>query len=111
MSSWAAHLRKLEAERKRHERESRKRQKELERRVKEEAKLSAQEQARLAVERFDNELEVLLSVHKEQSAPMDWQSFATALPPHQPPKVARHEIAALLTLAAGGATPSTDDRR
>ena len=61
MDSWSVAQRRLE-------REETKRQKELERRLKEQAKLSALEQARLAVETYENELEVLLSVHKERSA-------------------------------------------
>ena len=39
---------------------------ELQRRAKEQAKLSALEQARLEVETYENRIDVLLSVHKEQ---------------------------------------------
>lgn len=96
MSSWTAEIRRREAEARRSERETRKRHKELERRIKERAKLSALEQARLDVEAHENALEVLLSVHKEQSAPIEWAKFATALPPHQPVRSGRHEFAAVL---------------
>ena len=105
MSSWAATVRKLEAAGKRQQREALKRQKELARRLKEQAKLTTLEKARLEVEAHENALEVLLSVHKEQSAPFDWGSIASALPPHEPPRLARHEFAALLRRAVSGAVP------
>lgn len=52
--------------------------------LKEQAKLSAQEQARLEVDAFENELELLLSVHKEASPRFDWMEPLSALPPHKP---------------------------
>lgn len=99
----------MEAAVKRQQREALMRQKELERRLKEQAKLSALEQARLEVEAHENALEVLLSVHKQQSEPFDWGSFASALPPHEPPRFARHETAALLRRAVSGAVPSIEE--
>ena len=96
MSSWTAEIRRREAEKRREEREARKRYKDLERRIKERAKLSALEQARLEVEAHENALEVLLSVHKEQSASIEWARFVSALPPHVPLKPGRHEFAAVL---------------
>ena len=102
-------MKRLVATRKLQQREASKRQKDLERRLKEQAKLSSLEQARLEVEAHENALEVLLSVHKEQSAPFDWGSFASALPPHEPPRLARHELAALLRRAVSGAVPFVED--
>lgn len=99
----------MEAAGKRQQREALKRQKDLERRLKEQAKLSAIEQARLEVEAHENALEVLLSVHKQQSEPFDWGDFASALPPHEPPRLARHETAALLRRAVSAAVPSVED--
>ncbi len=101
MSSWTAQVRRLQAEQRRQEREARKRQKDLERRSKERAKLSALEQARLEVEAHENALEVLLSVQKEQSAPIEWAEFASALPPHEPVRPGRHEFAAVLIHGVG----------
>lgn len=69
---------------KQHQREARKRQRELERQMKEMAKLSVLEQARLEVETYENTLELLLSIHKEQSDPVDWLSIASSLPPVPP---------------------------
>ena len=101
-------MKRLVAARKLQQRAALKHQKELERRLKEQAKLTALEQARLEVEAHENALEVLLSVHKEQSAPFDWGGFASALPPHEPPKLARHELAALLRRAVSGAVPHVE---
>jgi hypothetical protein len=64
---------------------------ELERQAKEQAKLSTIEQARLEVETFENRLEVLLSVHKEQGETWDWVAIAASLPPPCPQKNSRNE--------------------
>lgn len=85
---------------KRQEREALKWQRELERRAKEQAKLSALEQARLQVAQNENAIELLLSVHKEQSAPIDWQRLRASLPPHRPARRVRHELAAHLRFAS-----------
>lgn len=91
--SWSAEIRRTEAAYRRQEREERKRQREIKHLLKEQAKLSALEQARLEVERYENALDVLLSVHKESSSPIDWHGYACALPPHIPPRLVRHELA------------------
>jgi hypothetical protein len=87
-------LRALEADERRRQREAQKHQRELERRTREQAKLSAIEQAHLEVETYENRLEVLLSVHKEQGAPWDWVALAAALPPPCPQENSYHEIQA-----------------
>jgi hypothetical protein len=109
MSSWGRETRKFEAVQRRGEREAKRRQKELERRLKEQAKLSALEQARLEVEAYENVLEVLLSVHKEQHMPVDWRRYATSLPPCRPPRLARNELAALLRNAVLEAFQTVDE--
>jgi len=95
MARWSGGFSRLDAAQRRDEREAKRRQTELERRLKEQAKLSALEQARVEVEAHKNELEVLLSVHKEQGAAVDWRVLACALPPHEPARLARHELIAL----------------
>ena len=92
-------MRANEAAQRRQQREAQKRQRELERRSKEQAKLSAQEQARLEVETHENQLEVLLSVHKEQGETWDWLSLAAALPPPCPQKNSYHESKAKQRIA------------
>lgn len=101
MSSWSAEIRRREAGARREERETRKRHRELERRIKDRARLSELEQARLDVEAYENAVELLLSVHKEQSASVEWQKIASALPPHQPVRSGRHEFAAILQQGLG----------
>jgi hypothetical protein len=82
----------MEAAQRRQQRDSQRRQRELEQLAKEQAKLSAIEQARLEVERFDNQLDGLLSIHKEQSEPVDWEEFASSLPPPAPQRKSYHEL-------------------
>ncbi len=89
---WKATIRAMEAAQRRQQRESQRRQRELEQLAKEQAKLSAIEQARLEVERFDNQLDDLLSIHKEQSEAVDWEEFASSLPPPAPQRKSYHEL-------------------
>jgi hypothetical protein len=61
-----------------------KRQKELAREAREDARLSEQVRARLEVESFENQLEVLLSVHKADCPPFDWRAVLAEPPPLRP---------------------------
>lgn len=90
--SWKATLRALEAAQKRQQRESQRRQREFEKRAKEQAKLSELEQARLEVETFENRVNSLLSIHKEQSEALDWEEFAASLPPPAPQRRSYYEL-------------------
>ena len=76
----------------RQEREAQKHQRELERRAKDQAKLSALEQARLEVETHENQLEVILSVHKQQGETWDWFALMADLCPVPPKKGCHHEF-------------------
>ena len=89
---YQAIVRAAAATERRQQRDAKKRQRELERQSKEMAKLSALEQARLEVDTFENNLEVLLSVHKEQTAPMDWIGILASLPLAPPCKQSHHEL-------------------
>jgi hypothetical protein len=89
---WNATIRTMEAEERRQQREATKRQRQLERQAKEMARLSALEQARLEVETYENALEVLLSVHKEQAQPWDWAALAVSLPPVPPRRQSCNEL-------------------
>jgi hypothetical protein len=71
-------------------------QKELERRMKESFKLSALEQARLEVEAHENQLAVLLSVHKEARPAFDWIATRAVLTPPKPPVSGKHQFLAHL---------------
>jgi hypothetical protein len=92
-------LRAIEAAERRAERDAQKRQRELERRAKEEAKLSELEQARLEVERYENRIEVLLSIHKEQGKTWDWAGILASLPPILPQRNSQNELRAKQLLA------------
>jgi len=92
-------MRTIEAAERRQQREAKKRQRDLERQAKEEAKLSALEQARLEVETYENGVEVLLSVHKEQADSKDWAALAAALPPVPPRRQSHNELKARQWLA------------
>jgi hypothetical protein len=89
---WKATLRAMEAAERRQQRESKRRERELEQRAREQAKLSAIEQAHLEVEGFENHLNGLLSIHREQSDVLNWEEFATSLPPPPPQRRSYHEL-------------------
>jgi hypothetical protein len=91
--------RAIVAAEKRFLREAKKRQRELERQAKVMAKLSALEQARLEVKTYENTLDVLLSIHKDQSSPWDWPTLASSLPPVSPRRQSHNELRARQRLA------------
>jgi hypothetical protein len=101
--------RAMRAAERRFERESQKRRRELERQAKEAAKLSALEQARLEVDTFENQLDVILSIHKEQCREWDWLAFASALRPPKPRRESPHEDAARLQKLIGGGPDRNGD--
>ncbi len=92
-------LRDFQIAQRRQQRDEQKQQRELERRLKEQAKLSEREQAKLEVEAFENQVAVLLSVHKEQGETWDWGALAAVLPPPVPRKLSAHEFNARLRVA------------
>src|SRR5437588_8896603 len=87
-------FRSIEAAARRAERDAQRRQRELEKRAKEQAKLSEMEQARLEVDTYENRIEVLLSVHKEQSKSWDWLEILASLPPLAPQRNSSNELRA-----------------
>ena len=89
---WESTDRATQAAERRRQGEEQKRQRELARQTKEQAKLSALEQARLEVSTYENRIEVLRSVHKEQSEVWDWAGVAASLPPPIPQRHCYHEI-------------------
>jgi hypothetical protein len=82
----------MDAAQRRLERDAQKRQRELERQNKAQAKLSTLEQARLEVETYENRLDLLLSVHREQGETWDWLALAAALPPPCPLRNSNQEL-------------------
>lgn len=95
--SWVRVLHQSEAVERRQHRAAQKHQKELERRAKESAKFSELERVRLEVDAYENELEILLSIHKEQGEVWDWKALAASLPPPCPRRLSTHELQARQT--------------
>lgn len=104
MASWQTAQRMIEQAARRQEREAVKARREIERQRKALIKLTEQEQARLEVQAYENDLDVLLSIHKECREPIDWAGLFCILPPAPPSKLARHELEAIFkkTAALGG---------
>lgn len=82
--SWKGTLRSMQASARRSERNSQRRQRELQKRQAQYAKMEALEQAAYEVEVYDNQIEVLLSVHKECGDEIDWSSFINRVEPAEP---------------------------
>jgi tellurite resistance protein len=97
---WRGTLRAIQAAERRAEREAQKRHRELQRHAKEQAKMSVLEQARLEVDTYENQLEVLLSIHKEQGELWDWRSILNQGPPPEPARTDHHASRARAKMAA-----------
>lgn len=81
---WKGTLRSMEAASRRAERNAHRRQRELERRMKEFSKMEAREQAAYEVSVYENQIEVLTSMHKEFSEAIDWAAYAERSAPIAP---------------------------
>lgn len=78
------------------ERDAKRRQRELERRQKQYAKMQELEQAAYEVEVFENHIEIIQSIHKECSDPINWKSVAVSQEPKRPESFKKNEKAARL---------------
>lgn len=65
---------------------------ELARQAKERAKLDEKANARFEVESHENQIQILLSLHKEVGETWDWQKIAASLPPLAPLDSTRFEM-------------------
>ena len=81
-------------------REAKRRQRELEKQAKGKAKLTALEQAKLEVDTFNNELDVLLSIHKDVADSTDWLGIANLPPPIPPIRQSNNTFRERLRFAA-----------
>ena len=88
----------MEAASRRAERESQRRYRQLQRDEKVRAKMEARQQAAYEVEVFENQIERLLSVHKESREDWDWNGIYNAPPPAAPERPAVREAKALAEL-------------
>jgi tellurite resistance protein len=81
---WRGTLRAIQAAERRAERDAQRRHRELVRYAKVRAKLSTLEQARLEVNTYENQLDLLSSIHKEQGEVWNWPSILNQDPPCEP---------------------------
>jgi uncharacterized tellurite resistance protein B-like protein len=88
--SWKSTIRSIQADERRSQRDAQRRYKELQRQSKEHEKLSALQQARLEVETYENRVEILLSMHKEQGNIWNWEKILEAPPPAEPVRDNHH---------------------
>mgnify|MGYP003601152392 CR=1 FL=1 len=91
---WKGTLRSMQASARKSERNSQRRQRELEKRQALFSKMEALEQAAYEVDVYDNQIEVLLSVHKECGDEIDWSSFINRAEPVQPQLADNFEVEA-----------------
>jgi hypothetical protein len=91
---WKGVLRTLEADARRREREAQRRQRELQRQRAQLEKMQERERAAYEVQVYENDLEVLLSVHKDCAQAWDWEEIHSAPPPTEPQRSDRRERAA-----------------
>lgn len=88
---WKGTVRSIQAAARRADREAQRRQKELEKQEKLYAKMEALEQAKYEVAVYENQLEVIQSVHKEWGNLIDWEAIANAPSPKEPINEGIHE--------------------
>ncbi len=81
---WKGTVRSLGALAKRLEREARRRKRELEKKQKELAQMQERERAAYEVEVYQNHIDVLKSLHKDCSHPVDWLGLSKISPPEEP---------------------------
>ncbi len=81
---WKGTLRAIEAAERRSERESQRRYKQLLRESKERAKMEARQQCAFEVDFYENQIERILSIHKECPEPWDWNLIFNTPPPLSP---------------------------
>jgi hypothetical protein len=101
-------LREIHAASRRIERESYRRRRDLERKHINYEKMAEFDRVRYEVELYENQLELLLSVHKECGTEWNWQAIQNAAPPLEPILGNEHELHAGYSLARY--TPSISDR-
>ncbi len=92
--SWKSTMRTIDRMARQAERDARRRQRELERQQKELAKMLEQERARHEVAIYENQIEILLSIHKECLSPIKWEQIRDSSPPSIPTETHIHEIEA-----------------
>lgn len=90
----------MEAAARRAERDSQRRYRQLQRDAKERDKMEARQTVAFEVELFENQVERLLSVHKEAPEIWDWSSVCNTPPPAAPERTSTQESIAAVALDA-----------
>jgi len=88
---WKGTVRSIGAAVRAAERDAKRRQRELERQQNLYAKMQELEQDAYEVEVFENHIEIIQSVHKECSEPIDWEGISTSKAPSKPENLKIHE--------------------
>lgn len=81
---WKGAVRSIGAAVRAAERDAKRRQRDLERRRQQYAKMQDLEQAAYEVEVYENHIDVIQSIHKECSPPIDWNKIASSKQPVEP---------------------------
>lgn len=105
---WRGVLRDLQAASRRAEREAYRRRRALDQQRQQLERMRAVERARYEVQLYENQIELLVSVHKECGSAWDWGAVRAAPPPAAPARGDAHEQRARRALA--GYSPSLWDR-
>lgn len=93
---WKGTVRSIGAAVRAAERDAKRRQRELERRQRQYEKMQELEQAAYEVEVFENHIEIIQSVHKDCSEPIDWNRILRSKEPKKPENLKKHEKGARL---------------
>ncbi len=88
---WKGAVRSIGAAVRATERDAKRRQRELDKQQKQYEKMQALEQAAYAVEVYENDIEVIQSIHKECSNPIDWEIVAKSQEPKKPSNLKNNE--------------------
>src|ERR1044072_6212364 len=91
---WRGALRAIAAAQRQAERNAVRRRRQLERAQKDYARMQELDAAAHEVEMYENHLEQIRSVHRDCSAPINWQALQSAQEPGAPTRNAHHETAA-----------------
>lgn len=95
---WRGILRDIQAASRRAEREANRRRRALEKEHQQYERMQEIERARHEVELYENQIELLVSVHSECGAEWDWRAIQNAQPPEEPVRGHRREHNAQVAL-------------
>lgn len=88
---WKGTVRSIGAAVRAAERDAKRRQRELEKQQKQYEKMQELEQAAYEVEVFENHIEIIQSIHKDCSEPIDWKIISASKQPQKPENLKKHE--------------------